>query len=268
MNIDNPVISVVMSVYNSEQYLEEAIESILNQTLSNFEFIIVNDGSTDNSISIIKSYMETDNRIVMIDRKNKGLPYSLNEGVAKAKGEYIARMDADDKAFKNRLEHQLNYMLANADIDLSYFDTVFIDKNSKIVCPSWRPKKVEKVLSCLKEHNFIPHPTVMFKKSVFENVGGYDESFRTGQDLNLWLRMKEEKYNFGYIDKALLYYRLNPTSVRAYLSDYWYSVATRCISNGHRFKAYKYFPLLTWRKKAILLIKSVLPFSYFLGKYK
>ena len=83
-----------MSVYNGEKYLAEAIESILHQTYKNFEFIIVNDGSSDKSIDIIKEYMTKDNRIVLIDRENKGLPYSLNEGISKAKGDYIARMDA------------------------------------------------------------------------------------------------------------------------------------------------------------------------------
>lgn len=79
-----------MSVYNGEKYLAEAIESILNQTYKNFELIIINDGSKDNSVEIIKNYMKQDNRIVLIDRENKGLPYSLNEGISVAKGEYIA----------------------------------------------------------------------------------------------------------------------------------------------------------------------------------
>ena len=94
--MNNPLVSVVMSVYNSEKYLKEAIESILNQTYTNFEFIIVNDGSTDSSLDIIQEYMKKDERIVLISRDNKGLPYSLNEGIEKAKGKYIARMDADD----------------------------------------------------------------------------------------------------------------------------------------------------------------------------
>lgn len=94
--INNPTISVVISVYNGEKYLSEAIESVLNQTYKDFEFIIINDGSTDNSLEIIKKYQNQDERIVLISRENKGLVSSLNEGIEKAKGKYIARMDADD----------------------------------------------------------------------------------------------------------------------------------------------------------------------------
>lgn len=102
-----------MSVYNGEKYLAEAIESILNQTYKNFELIIINDGSKDNSVEIIKNYMKQDNRIVLIDRENKGLPYSLNEGISVAKGEYIARMDADDISLPTRFEKQVDYMQKN-----------------------------------------------------------------------------------------------------------------------------------------------------------
>ena len=95
----NILISVVMSVYNGDKYLSDSIESILNQTYENFEFIIINDGSEDSSIDIINKYMNYDKRIVLINRKNRGLAYSLNEGIAKSKGEYIARMDADDWSY-------------------------------------------------------------------------------------------------------------------------------------------------------------------------
>ena len=96
-----------MSVYNGEKYLVKAIESILNQTYTKFEFIIVNDGSSDNSLKIIKEFMKKDNRIILINRENKGLPYSLNEGISIAKGKYIARMDADDISLSERFEKQI-----------------------------------------------------------------------------------------------------------------------------------------------------------------
>ena len=90
-----------MSVYNAEKYIEEAIESVLNQTYNKFEFIIINDGSKDNSLKIIEKFLSKDDRIILIDRENKGLVASLNEGILKSKGNFIARMDADDICLPN-----------------------------------------------------------------------------------------------------------------------------------------------------------------------
>ena len=97
------LISVILPVYNGEKYLKESIESILNQTYTNFEFIIIDDGSKDSSLEIIKEYEKEDERIIVISRENKGLVASLNEGIATAKGKYIARMDADDVSLSERL---------------------------------------------------------------------------------------------------------------------------------------------------------------------
>ena len=107
------LISVVLPVFNGDKYLSEAIESILNQTYINFEFIIINDGSTDGSLTIIENYRVKDNRIVVISRENKGLIASLNEGIRIANGGYIARMDQDDLSLPTRLEEQVKFMDSN-----------------------------------------------------------------------------------------------------------------------------------------------------------
>ena len=114
MNI--PLVSVVLSVYNGEKYLMNAIESILDQTYPAFEFIIVNDGSTDNSPKIIDKYRKLDNRIKVLNQKNRGLIDSLNRGLALANGRYIARMDSDDISLPSKLEEQYNYLENNPDI--------------------------------------------------------------------------------------------------------------------------------------------------------
>lgn len=111
-------VSVVMPVYNSEKYLKESIESILNQSYSDLEFIIINDGSTDNSFKIIKEYAKLDKRINVISRENKGIVYSLNEAIRLAKGEYIARMDADDISAPKRIEKQISFLKSHRDIDI------------------------------------------------------------------------------------------------------------------------------------------------------
>ncbi|WP_244834814.1 glycosyltransferase family 2 protein [Clostridium sp. BJN0001] len=106
-------VSVIMPVFNAEKYLEESIKSVLNQTYKNFEFIIINDGSTDSSLSIINKFKSMDNRIRVIDQKNNGIVYSLNKGISTAKGKYIARMDADDISLPNRIKNQVKYMETN-----------------------------------------------------------------------------------------------------------------------------------------------------------
>ncbi len=129
---ENPKVSVIMSVYNGDKYLREAIESILNQTFTDFEFIIVNDGSTDNSLEIIESY--DDERIKTINnKKNIGLTKSLNKALKFAKGKYIARQDADDVSLPNRFEKQVEYLDSHPEVALVGTSVYLIDENGKII---------------------------------------------------------------------------------------------------------------------------------------
>lgn len=262
-------VSVVMSVYNGKEYLALSVNSVLSQTYHDFQFIIIDDCSTDGSSEILASMAQMDTRIILLkNERNIGLTKSLNLGIEAANGDYIARMDADDICMPERLASQLAYMNENSEVDLVYADTLLIDKNTEIICQSWRPSTVQKVLNCLEKHNFIPHPTVMFKKSIFDQLGGYDEQCLTGQDVNLWLRMREGKCKIGYLNKVVLMYRLNPSSVRAYLSDYWFSIGNICVWNGSKLSAFRYFSHLTFKQKLILVVKIAIPFSYFVRKFK
>lgn len=127
-----PRVSVIMSVYNSEKYLEDSIKSILNQSFKDFEFIIVNDCSNDNSLKIINKYKENDVRIRLINNSKKiNLANSLNKCLKVAKGKYIARMDADDISIKNRLEIQYNFMEENEDIFLCGGSAIVINEYGK-----------------------------------------------------------------------------------------------------------------------------------------
>jgi len=267
MNV-NPIISVVMPVYNAEQYLDQAIESILNQTFDDFEFIIINDGSLDSSLAIIRKYERQDKRIFLIDKDNGGIVDALNDGLRIAKGKFIARMDSDDIAYPNRFEKQIKVFGDNPEIDLVYTDTKLIDKNGDIICDSWRPN-LEKTLLNLEIHTFVPHPTVMFKKDTVLNLGGYTMIRPHAEDLDLWLRMKNNGCKFFYLNKNLLYYRLNPNSVRANAHDnYWYKVATRVITSGYRLRIFKYYKYLSNKERLILLIKMIFPQSYFHRRLK
>src|SRR5665647_1469233 len=114
----SPKVTVLMSVYNSESFLAEAIDSILGQTFKDFEFLIINDGSKDKSLEIIKNRAKNDPRIRLISRPNKGLVKSLNEGLAKARGEYIARMDSDDISLKTRLKKEVDFLDSHPDVGM------------------------------------------------------------------------------------------------------------------------------------------------------
>ena len=204
-----PVISVVMSVYNAESYLEEAIKSITSQTFKDFEFIIIDDGSSDSSLEIIQKFSSKDNRIVCISRKNKGIIYSLNEGLNASNGSYIARMDSDDVSYPERLEMQYKFMVENK-LDICGGDYISIDrdglpKNSHNVA-----KEDFEILLTMASNVPFAHPSVMMKKSFLIDHGlMYGVSGdRNADDLDLWMNMYDAGAKFGNLGVCILKYRL------------------------------------------------------------
>lgn len=201
-----------MSVYNAEKYIEEAIQSVLNQTYNNFEFIIINDGSKDNSLKIIEKFLSKDDRIILIDRENKGLVSSLNEGILKSKGNFIARMDADDICLPNRFEEQLNFMKKNSDVGVcgSWIKLFGEDFKSKV----WKiPSNDQRLKAELLFSSCFAHPSVMIRKNVLlDNDFLYDESYTHAEDFELWIRLSNVT-NFANINMVLLKYRLVKDSV-------------------------------------------------------
>ncbi|HII4433463.1 glycosyltransferase family 2 protein [Clostridium perfringens] len=211
----NPLVSVVMSVYNGEKYLNESIESILNQTYKNFEFIIINDGSTDKSLKIIENYSIKDKRIILIDNiVNKGLIYSLNKGIEKSKGKYIVRMDADDISLENRIKEQVKFMEENKEIALSgTAQTIFLD-GAKIL---------RKKMSVLTKHDSIKsnsmfdcsfvHPSIIMRSSIIKKENfRYKEKYKYAEDFGLWSEIIP-KYKVANINKQLIKYRLVKNSI-------------------------------------------------------
>lgn len=208
--MNNPLISVVLAVYNGEKYLVKAIESILNQTYLNFEFIIINDGSTDRSLEIIKSY--DDKRIVLISRENRGLIESLNEGIEKAKGRYIARMDADDISFPKRFEEQIDFMEKNLDIGIC--GTAVIGFGEDIKESQWKLSLNNKTIKTeLLFSSCFAHPTVMIRKElIVKHNLFYNKAFVHAEDFELWTRMAEHT-KFANLEMPLLKYRIVQDSV-------------------------------------------------------
>lgn len=203
--MNNPKVSVLMCVYNCEKYLREAMDSVLSQTFNDFEFIIINDGSTDNSKSILESY--SDRRIRLFNNSNKGLTKSLNEGIGYSRGEYIARMDADDISFSERLKKQVDFLESNKDVAMCGTWAEFINTRGEYITDYKTPVSDSDILKELIFHNPFVHPSVMIRKEIFEKVGLYDENFRFAQDYELWTRIVT-KYKTTNIPEKLLKYRL------------------------------------------------------------
>lgn len=177
-----PKVTVLMPVYNGEKYLGEAIESILNQTFTNFEFLIIDDGSTDNSVEIINSY--NDKRIIFVKNdKNLKLPTTLNKGIKLAQGEYIARMDCDDISVPDRLEKQVNYLDNHLDVGICGSRYEVLDEG--IVREL--PLDYELIKARLLFHCVIKHPTVMMRKFVLNQNNLYYQN-TVLEDFDLWIR--------------------------------------------------------------------------------
>lgn len=205
----SPLVSVVMSVYNGQTYLREAIDSVLNQTFSDFEFIIINDGSSDNSLSIIQSY--TDKRIVVINNEgNKGLIYSLNKGLEIAKGKYIARMDADDICMPERFDLQVKQFENHPNAVISGSDYYLLGGEKNTYIKNINDSDFQKAVLL-----FTPcfcHPTVMMKNVFKDHQVFYDKDFIHAEDYKLWTDLQA----FGdylNIDKPLLKYRHHASQI-------------------------------------------------------
>ncbi|NJM86018.1 MAG: glycosyltransferase [Hydrococcus sp. RU_2_2] len=184
-----PKVSVVMSVYNGVRYLQESVESILNQTFTNFELIIIDDGSTDNSWEILCEYAKCDRRIVLIqNQKNIGLTKSLNKGLGQAQGEYIARQDADDISVSNRLELQTLFMDTHPKVGALGTAVQIINEQKITIKEDRFPGEHEQLQAYLLIHNHLHHSTMMVRRSLMQELGGYNETIRHAQDYDLWWR--------------------------------------------------------------------------------
>ena len=203
-------ITVLMPVYNGEDYLKEAIESILNQTFKDFEFLIINDGSTDKTLEILQSYY--DSRIKTINNeKNIGLTKSLNKGLHLSRGQYIARMDADDISLPKRLKEQKNFMDKNPEIGIvgAWIKTI----GTQIGYVQKYPSDPEEIRMSLLFRGQLAHPSVMLRKSLVKKYNlYYDSNFKYSQDDELWIRASRY-FPITNIEKVLLLYRIHEKRV-------------------------------------------------------
>lgn len=221
-------ISVIIGVYNAEKYLAETIESVINQTFKDWELILVDDGSTDNSQKIAKEFEEKDQRIKILEKENGGRASAINFGLKKAQGEYIAFLDADDLMPKERLEIEFKELEENKDIDFVYGDMErFWEDGKKEEREAIQFDYPEQPLEIMKQNQnsselikphliYNPKPekgktiiggAVMIRKKIFDSGIEHDENLYNIEDNDLWLQVLGKGYKPKRIPKILLYYR-------------------------------------------------------------
>ena len=207
--MERPLISVVIPAYNVEKYVAEAIESVIRQTFTNFEFIIIDDGSTDETASIIKTY--TDSRIIFIrNEKNMGLIWSLNHAIELSNGKYIARMDADDISRPERFQKQYEFMEYHSDV--SVLGTGFLYMHTGVeYC---QPSGNEQIRIKLMSKSSLAHPTVMIRKSDLDYYKlSYDVNYLYAEDYRLWVEFALNNLKLANLPDILLEYRVHNTQI-------------------------------------------------------
>jgi glycosyltransferase involved in cell wall biosynthesis len=205
-----PELSIIMPVYNSETFVGKAIESLLSQTYTDFELIIVNDASKDNSLEIVKSYK--DPRIIIIENeRNMGIVYSRNKGLEIARGKFIAQFDSDDIAVADKFKLQLDFLINNPDYGMIGSWAKMIDNKGKLLKKKWKlnapPERIPAIL--LFRNYFVQSSIVMRREAIPE--GGYKTGYDVVEDYIMWLETAEKFKTWNY-PAYLVYYRIHPQS--------------------------------------------------------
>ncbi len=217
----SPLVSVIMPVYNGERFLCEAVDSILSQTFRDFEFIVIDDGSADNTPAILRQYCRKDGRIIWLRKsKNEGIVAALNSGLDHARGKYIARMDADDISLPERLEKQVRYLESNLGTGVLGSSAQIIDQQGKPLFVVRFPETHALILWSLHFHCPIIHPTVMARRDFFLRAGGYRSSWPHAEDYDLWARMVYQSifHNLGEVLLQLRKHDANITQTKSVLA--------------------------------------------------
>lgn len=230
-----PTISVLMSVYNGETFVKEAIDSVLNQTFKDFEFIIFDDCSTDNSAQIIENYQ--DERIIFIkNQQNRGLTVNLHEGMNLAKGKYVARMDADDICMPNRFQKQFDFLESHPEISILGSAVVFFDDTGKEILGTQPLTHDEIIIELLLGFTML-HPSVIMRlEDMRHHDLNYDTHFRYSQDFDLWVRASR-LLKFANLQEPLLKMREHQLKISRALKP-----AQKAFSNEIRERQFSHFP--------------------------
>lgn len=225
-----PKVSIIMPVYNGDKFLRAAIDSILNQSFKEFEFLIIDDGSTDTTKDIIASYK--DRRIRPIENiENIGLIATLNKGIYLAKGEFVARMDADDVSLPTRLEKQVDFISDHPDIGVLGTGFQLIDsKGENYGLPIGFPTDHDFLKWSLNFYSPIVHPSVMMNKAIIREIGGYSSLYVHAEDYDLWIKASKVTRISNLEDKLLLLRKHDNNITKTYLGEHKQNAVKICHS--------------------------------------
>lgn len=221
---NHPALSVVMPVWNGANYIKEAIDSILAQTFQNFEFLIVDDGSTDETIAIIQSYQ--DPRIRLIQQEHEGIVVALNRGIAESRATWIARMDADDIAMPDRFNKQLQALIKHPDAVMCYTNFKLFYQDGKILQIPYFRSSFQTLMIQLCSFCPIAHDSVIYRKDIVEQCGAYLPTERHAEDYGLWSRMIQKGMTVG-VNHSLLLVRRHEGSISVACSETQKSLARK-----------------------------------------
>ena len=213
LNTKETLVSVIMAAKNVDKYISEAIDSVINQTYKNWELIVVDDGSNDNTPSILENYARNNNKIkVLHNETSTGQAIARNTAVQNSNGYFLAILDADDVAMPDRLEHQVNFLVNNPKILAIGGHAEIIDANGKSLGIKRKAMNIDAIrFSLLLQNQFI-HSTMMIRREIFDGFGGYNNDFLYAEDYDLWSRIIEKNIIVN-IDKVLSKFRIQPGSV-------------------------------------------------------
>ncbi|PSB07203.1 glycosyl transferase family 2 [filamentous cyanobacterium CCP1] len=211
--VQTPTVSVVMAVYNAERYVAQAIDSILQQTFTDFELIILNDGSTDGSLRILQQYEKRDHRIRLISRENQGIPRTRNDLLKASQGEFMAVMDSDDVALPDRLSLQVNFLRQHPEVVCVGGAHDLIDHKGRFLTRLHLPTDDEAIQQAvIVGHAPICNPCALIRREALLQVGGYDERLGQAEDLDVWLKLGEIG-KLANLSDSVLQYRVHPQSI-------------------------------------------------------
>jgi len=212
--VGSPLISCVMPVYNARRYLRLAVESVLAQTCKDFELVVVDDGSKDDSLEILKEYAARDPRVRIVSRPNTGIVGALNDGLAASRGEFVARMDSDDISTPDRFEKQVRFLQSHPDHVLVGSQVMLIDPDGADLCPKQDTEYTHEAIdqAHLKRRWPLVHPTVMVRREGMMALGGYRAKYQYLEDLDLFLRLAEIG-KLASLPDVLLRYRMHTGSI-------------------------------------------------------
>ena len=252
----SPTISVLMSVYNGEKYLAQAIESILAQTFPDFEFLIVDDASTDNAPSILQDFARRDPRIRLVhNQTNKGLTVSLECLMENARGEFISRMDADDISLPMRFELQVARFGRQADLGALGTWTRYVRENGTPECDICYPDRHKWIARRLEKENCYVHGSMMFRHACLRTLGAPVWRFRYAQDQDLYLRLLDTATQFGFVEEVLYIMRSHNESISSKFSRKFRGEYAAIMKELHGLRR-NGIPEYDWRQKEASVLSA------------